>query len=417
LNIVTDQETAVSRVPTAGAREQLAPKGRIRELDGLRGMAILLVLLYHYIAIADPGATPNPLLIRFQHFFGIGWAGVDLFFVLSGFLIGGILLDARESSHYFGTFYARRFYRIIPLYYLWIGIFFAFTAAAFSGLPQALASNPERLSIAPIYLLFLQNSAKIPHAAFGTAWLGALWSLAVEEQFYLLMPLAVRFLPRQRLVQLLCVAIVGAPVARLACIKYLRHHPAAPYMLTVCRADALAMGVLLAIAWRDERWRGLFFRHRFFVAATTSALLLAVTYMTVWKPSQYSLSMSAWGFSCLDLFFALLLARALLIPGGIWAAVCRWRFLAEMGRISYCFYVTHAAVNLFTHLLILHQEPRFADAPSIAVTIVAAVLAYGIARLSWTFFEYPLQRRGHSYQYVPQRGIPRMHVAASQSRS
>ena len=401
-------------VETAAER---SPKGRIRELDGLRGMAIVLVLFYHYISIADPGSAPNPLLVRFQHFFGIGWAGVDLFFVLSGFLIGGILLDARESSHYFGTFYARRFYRIIPLYYLWIGIFFAFTAAAFHGLPQALANNPERLGIAPVYVLFLQNSAKIPHAAFGTAWLGALWSLAVEEQFYLLMPLAVRFLSRKRLVQLLCAALVAAPVARLSFIKYLPQHPAAPYMLTVCRADALAMGVLLAIAWREERWKARFLRHRVFVAAASSALLIVFAYLAFWKPSQYSSSMAAWGFSCLDLFFALLLARALLLPGGIWAAVCRWRFLAEMGRISYCFYVIHAAVNLFTHLLVLHREPRFADVPSIAVTAVAAVLAYGIACLSWRFFEYPLQRRGHVYRYIPQHANAGARVMAAQSES
>jgi peptidoglycan/LPS O-acetylase OafA/YrhL len=127
--------------------------------------------------------------------------------------------------------------------------------------------------------------------------------------------------------------------------------------------------------------------------------------------------MAAWGFSCLDLFFALLLARALLLPGSIWAAVCRLRFLAEMGRISYCFYVIHAAVNLFTHLLILHREPRFADAPSIAVSAVAAVLAYGIACLSWTFFEYPLQRRGHVYRYVPQRATAGVRVVAAQSES
>ena len=417
MNLATDRETATSSVRAPDVLEKVAPKSRIRELDGLRGMAILSVLFYHYIAIADSGAAPNPLLVKFQHIFGIGWVGVDLFFVLSGFLIGGILLDARESSHYFGTFYAHRFYRIIPLYYLWIGIFFAFAAVAFHGLPQALADNPERLAIAPIYLLFLQNSAKIPHAAFGTAWLGALWSLAVEEQFYLLMPLAVRFLPRRRLVPLLCLAIAGAPIARLAFIKYLPQHPAAPYMLTLCRADALAVGVLLAIAWRDERWKKLFLRHRGFVAATSGVLLFAFAYLAIWKPSQYSVSMAAWGFSCLDLFFALLLARALLLPGGVWAAVCRWRFLAEMGRISYCFYVIHAAVNLFTHLLVLHREPRFADAPSIVVTVVAAVLAYGLARLSWTFFEYPLQRRGHAYRYLPQRAVVGMPAVAAQSES
>ena len=94
------------------------PKSRIPELDGLRGIAILLVLLYHFVS--NPRIEP-PL---FHGLFAIGWSGVDLFFVLSGFLIGGILLDVRESPNYFRTFYGRRFYRIAPLYYLWIGAYF-----------------------------------------------------------------------------------------------------------------------------------------------------------------------------------------------------------------------------------------------------------------------------------------------------
>ena len=136
------------------------PNSRIPELDGIRGIAILLVLLYHYVSI-PPGGPPAPLL---QRLFAVGWCGVDLFFVLSGFLIGGILMDVRESRHYFKTFYGRRFYRIMPLYYLWIGIYFV---------TVSFWSNPETWRAIPIYVLFLQNSAKTNHSALGTAWLGA----------------------------------------------------------------------------------------------------------------------------------------------------------------------------------------------------------------------------------------------------
>src|SRR6202166_221767 len=113
---------------------------RIPELDGIRGMAIVFVLLYHFIYLANVEANvaPSGLLALVQKPFAMGWSGVDLFFVLSGFLIGGILLDARTWPRYFATFYARRFYRIIPLYYLWIGVYFVLVLGPFPGTTSLL---------------------------------------------------------------------------------------------------------------------------------------------------------------------------------------------------------------------------------------------------------------------------------------
>ena len=125
----------VMRSATAPEARILVPKeskSRIPELDGLRGLAILLVLLYHFVS--SPRIQP-PL---FHKLFAIGWSGVDLFFVLSGFLIGGILLDVRESPNYFRTFYGRRFYRIVPLYYLWIGAYFVIALFWFKPISMAL---------------------------------------------------------------------------------------------------------------------------------------------------------------------------------------------------------------------------------------------------------------------------------------
>ena len=142
-----------------------SPKDRIRELDGLRGMAILAVLFYHYVAIADSGATPNPLLLRFQHLFGIGWAGVDLFFVLSGFLIGGILLDARNASHYFSTFYAHAaFIALSRCTTIWIGIFlhsrpWHSTGCHRRSLTQSRTSE-HCADLSPVPSKFGQNSAR-----------------------------------------------------------------------------------------------------------------------------------------------------------------------------------------------------------------------------------------------------------------
>src|SRR5580700_6703131 len=397
--------------------------GRITELDGLRGMAILVVVLFHFIA--DHGvwtdAAPLPaqgtFLFHFQKLFAMGWVGVDLFFVLSGFLIGGILLDARTSPHYFGTFYARRFYRIFPLYYLWIGIYFFLIFTPLQGVLRSLSDSlfrsPEKWSAAPVYFLFLQNSVKVIHGNLGTGWLGQLWSLAIEEQFYLMMPLAVRFLPERKLVPLLCLAVIGAPMARMGVSHFVPQYPAAQYVLTPCRVDSLAMGVLLAIGWRKQEWKARFLRHKQLALMICSLLLIAVAYLAFWNPSQYSPAMGTWGFSCIDALCAFLLAFAIMVPNGLWASVCRWPFLLELGRVSYCLYVIHVAVNLICHELLLRQSPRFMDWPSMGVTILATLLTFGLAKLSWRFFEHPLLRRGHAYQYF--RKLPLSSASSEQN--
>jgi peptidoglycan/LPS O-acetylase OafA/YrhL len=105
------------------------------------------------------------------------------------------------------------------------------------------------------------------------------------------------------------------------------------------------------------------------------------------------------GLSCIDVLCSFLLAIAITLPNGLWASVCRWPFLLELGRISHCLYVIHQAVNLMGHEFLLGASPRFMDGRSVGVTILAAALAYGLARLSWIFFEHPLLRRGHAHQY------------------
>jgi peptidoglycan/LPS O-acetylase OafA/YrhL len=260
-------------------------------------------------------------------------------------------------------------------------------------------SNPETWHAIPIYVLFLQNSVKINHAAVGTACLGALWSLAVEEQFYLVIPSVVRFFSRRGLVLILWNAIIFAPLFRVLLHYHLPSHPAAPYMLTACRADALAMGVLLALGWRNERMKAAFYRYQRRIEATCLVLLCAFLYLAIWRPSQYSLTMDSWGFSVVDAFFASLLAIAIMTPGSKWAAACRLPFLAEIGRVSYCLYVIHAAVDLACHELFFHSLPRFDSLGPALVSVFAAALGYGLAEVSWKFFEDPLLRRRHALKY------------------
>lgn len=377
-------------VPEAGARTS----GRITELDGLRGMAVILVLLFHYFALNPPPSEKASFLGTSSE---MGWCGVDLFFVLSGFLIGGILLDARGSPRYFKTFYLRRLHRIFPLYYLWIGVFFLLVFTPAIPMPAPLTIR-EKWTIVPVFLFFLQNSVRTWHLGLGTVWLGPLWSLAVEEQFYLLMPWAVRFLSRRWLVLLLVATILIAPLARIVAYHLSPTH-SVQYQLTPCRADALAMGALLAVAWRSERWRTRLMRHRKWLYAVLCPLVIGVAHFAIWSPSPFSYGMSLWGFSCIGAFFAGLLLLALLAPQGVWGGFCRWSFLRDIGGVSYCMYLIHAVVGTVFHVILHSSNEKISVFTYFAATCLAAGITWLFAKISWRYLESPLLRRGHAYRY------------------
>ena len=178
--------------------------GFIPALDGLRGIAIILVMLHHFTYYRPTSGIDA--LIGSVLFFG--WTGVDLFFVLSGFLITGILLDTRGSERYFTSFYARRTLRIFPLYYL--VLFLAFVV-----LPKFPAVHPVLAGQADVppqwpYWLYLTNFS-IADRGWVHGWVDVAWSLAIEEQFYLVWPLVIWLCP-PRLVAWLCTAIFVAEV-------------------------------------------------------------------------------------------------------------------------------------------------------------------------------------------------------------
>src|ERR1041385_6622511 len=151
---------------------------RLPVLDGLRGMAILMVFLLHYESDSRSHDGSFGPLYRFAQLFRMGWSGVDLFFVLSGFLIGGILLDARSSPHYFRAFYARRACRILPVYFVWLALY---ALLGFAVLKWNLVQDSEIIRRPlPIgsYFLFLQNIVGMPDFAFAKYLASPTWSLA-----------------------------------------------------------------------------------------------------------------------------------------------------------------------------------------------------------------------------------------------
>ena len=376
------------------------PKRRVPELDGLRGIAILLVLVFHYISQGGSYASGSVAGLL-QRFVIMGWTGVDLFFVLSGFLIGGILIDARDSPTYFKAFYVRRFFRIIPIYYLWIVLYLGVMGAA--GAQVARLSNSGNRP--PInfgvfgHFLFLQNVIGSDFAGIAGAWFGHLWSLAVEEQFYLVAPLLVRFVSSRFLKPILVAVIIAVPFFRLSLLWGL-HVPALKVtVLMPCRADALAVGMLAAALTRSEDLLRRVREHPVFLHSVLALLTLGIAALWMFAPQSSTLGMQSIGYTWLAFFYVTLLLLAVGQPQSWTGRITRIAWLRELGTVSYCIYIIHIVVNVVVHALLLRRAPSVSTGKGAIVTVLAAFVTYGVAKMSWVLFEGPLQRRGHAFKY------------------
>jgi peptidoglycan/LPS O-acetylase OafA/YrhL len=385
--------------------------GRIPELDGLRGLAILLVLFCHFVGNSDHTALPR-WLDRICWVLRSGWMGVDLFFVLSGFLIGGILLASRGTPDYFQKFYIRRVHRILPIYML-LMLFFAVTVATLQFMPQGRASvNLRELLVLPKCIFFLQNFLGA-FTDFQWRWFVVTWSLAVEEQFYLIAPLFIRFLSVPRLTALLISFVVASPILRLVGFRYF--HGGLLNGALAWRADTLAFGMLAAIAWKAPAIRQALVensrRLQWMVGIFSVGILLLLKSLIVIPARLVTVSV---GYSWIAAFFTCLLLLAISQSGGWIAAVMRMSWLRFLGTISYCLYLIHMPINQFAHLLLLHRaRPAIEDWQGVGVTLLAAALSLIVAKLSWTYIESPLIRRGHAFHFRQQRDLQVHAVAQS----
>jgi peptidoglycan/LPS O-acetylase OafA/YrhL len=387
--VLSSAERALAASKTAVPRSTK----RIAELDGVRGLAIALVLIYHYVDVVVPAGArtiygSGTLFYAFLPT-RLMWAGVDLFFVLSGFLIGGILIDHRESPRYYEAFYARRIHRIFPIYYLMIA-FVAFGTWAWSQSPLFRGDMPVW-----VFLLYAQNLTG-DYTASPDA-LEVTWSLAVEEQFYLLFPFIVRFCSPRAVRYVLAACIVGAPLFRALMIGggfgFEQVYPLLP-----SRADTLALGVVAAIIVRSESATSWVVQHSHALYAGLLGLCLLLPTMLKWTAYTYvgTLGYSIIAVTCFLFVLLLLLAP---IPGMKAALSARW--LAWLGTVSYCVYLVHQPMKLWLFSVFLPGADPFIEGPrSILVTALALIATLGLAQVSWVVIERPLVRRGHvRYRY------------------
>ncbi len=369
--------------------------GFIPALDGLRGIAILLVMLHHftyYRLTAGIDAQIGNVLFFF-------WTGVDLFFVLSGFLITGILLDSRGSERYFTTFYARRTLRIFPLYYLVLFV-------AFVVLPQFPAVHPvlvgnDQVQAQWPYWFYVTNFS-IANGGWVHGWVDVAWSLAIEEQFYLVWPLVIWSCP-PRLVALLCaVILVAEPIARVFA-RATDVPPLSIFVLTWFRLDGFATGALLALAQRRgllpslDRWAPVVV-----IAGVAGIIACTILGGDTWWWNRW---MQQYGYSLIAVAAGAMLVSAISRPAdSLWPRMLSAGWLRAFGKYSYCLYLIHAPVMRAVREYVFNPQEyeTFGIAPWSAQVLfygAATAPAFALAWLSWHLFEAPILRLKARFPY------------------
>ena len=359
-------------------------KSHVSSLDGVRGIAILLVLLIHLeLFRAVPGTSSFMLHVR--DLFWTGWVGVDLFFVLSGFLITGILLDAVGRPRYFYNFYARRVLRIFPLYYFTLTIAFASALLIVPRLHLALPAGalPTRFGWFS-YLFYFQNW-RLPDSL-----LGHFWSLGVEEQFYLMWPICVYCLSRRSLVRLCATVFIACLVGRLLTVHY---YPGSPLLMqnTFARVDTLLVGGFCAIAVRDNRLMSRICPALPFIATASLAGMIAIDYVAheIRTRSYYTQS---FGYSLLALGFGAFVLWAYLHndSGSKLDRFLRQNWLRSFGKYSYGIYVYHHPIFLVGTVLFTGVKiGGYQIIPSVPYCICLIAISFIVARISYAVLETP----------------------------
>lgn len=362
-------------------------------LDGIRGLAILLVIAHNVQMLDAP--QMHGAVAATQFVLNFGWIGVPLFFVLSGFLITGILLDGMDKAHGLRHFIIRRALRIFPLYYGALFLIFV--------LLPLFGQQPEMYRAQAPYQIWLWTylSNWTDAMGIGPMNLPHFWTLAVEEQFYLFWPLLVYVLRDKGRIAIACVLIgLAAPLCRY--ILFTKGFSTyVVYEWTICRVDALTIGSLAAVLWRMPATSDWIHQHALKLAWATLGLLGAGF---VWTHAYPRLSLRGMveGYSILALAFAVLIYAAARVDvrmdgraqhgpsSPLWHRVLCWPALQSVGKYSYGMYVIHKPLHdLFSQAVLSRLGLQTAgNIPNACLHYAGlSLLTFSLAWLSYKLYE------------------------------
>ena len=329
---------------------------KFEQLDGLRFFAVFLVVCVHWSWSGQ----------QFMNKFNSGSRGVDLFFVISGFLITLGLIKSKGKAQTTGNslykFYARRFLRIFPVYYLFLFVLYFFDRAKVEGDMRW-------------YLLYLSNFHSIKTQSWGG--LGHLWSLAVEEQFYLVWPFIILFTPRKYLVWVISSAIALSVAAKIVW-RMQGDEFWSPYMHPLGPLDTLAIGALLSYFYYfyEDKLRAALYN-----PYITAAVFLEVSLFLYSQFTPFNFLYHVGGRTFYGIFCAWLIGRAVFSFGGLMGAILSYKPIRYIGTISYAVYLFHPLVpDLVWHFIELPLTDN-------AKFIIHGAATIALASLSWYAFE------------------------------
>ena len=362
---------------------------RIAELDGIRAIAILMVIVWHYVACQPKILTPGSLGFYLHLPTTAFWSGVDLFFVLSGFLIGGNILDNGEKKSFLRVFWIRRICRIFPV--LFLLLFVCWISSAYLD-SERFAWLYNDLMPWWTYISFTQNIAMGLDNSFGGHFLGVTWSLAVEEQFYLFAPILIVACGKKTWIRSLVPLIVLALILRLLFPGFHTH------VNTVFRMDSLLLGALVATIYRKEGiWQYLLLNRALVVAFFIIFSSLSLGSLVFFDVGEVKFSLFA-------IVYSSFLVVVLLYRSSRLTWILRTKILGFWGSIAYGLYMYHQAISGLLHGWLRNgASPSLVGGFAASITGAAFVLSVLVAWISYIHFESVFLKLGRRQHYGEHR--------------
>jgi peptidoglycan/LPS O-acetylase OafA/YrhL len=355
-------------------------------LDGMRGWAIIFVMIYHFSIPFQQAIPVNDFDLLIGKIFQMGWLGVDLFFVMSGFLITTILYNSTENKGYFKNFYVRRFLRIFPLYY---GVLFLllvalpFVSDSFSQKTQVMQDNSIW------FWTYLVNWRVAALGDFRGFQSGYMWSLAVEEQFYIFWPLVVYFF-KKHLIKISLFFIIFSFILKLILLQ-LGVSAVSLYTMTFTHLDGLLLGGIIAVlscnGQLNQKYKKLLFVMT--VIATAIFILIILKDMSF---IFYHKSVAFLGISALSVIFCYMLTKTISAKdSSLYYKLFSYKPIIKCGQLCYGLYLLHQPIGVLVSEKLISHTSFFvfeSYAPAAVLNIViCTMISLTAAQLSYSLYE------------------------------